>query len=80
MDKQWQVHCDDLESALLKAHENPEPEQLAGLYTCAADRAQSYGDVSAACFYLTQAMVYALEAGLDDSDILRSRLAALGRI
>jgi hypothetical protein len=66
-----------LEADLLSAHAASDGRRLAALYRAAADGAN---DIDAACFYLTHAYVYALEAG-DDPAIshIHARLAAEGR-
>lgn len=65
-----------LDAALLAAHEAMDHQALITLYTQAADQAQ---DVDAACFYLTHAMVFALEAGDPRANVLRQRLITQGR-
>lgn len=65
-----------LEDAVLDAHARGDGVALAGLYTQAADAADS---VDATCFYLTHALVFALEAGLPEAATLNARLAAHGR-
>ena len=52
---------------------------LGRLYRDAADRHEALGETDAACFYLTQAYIWSLEAGLPDAATLHSRLKALGR-
>ncbi|QUJ77496.1 hypothetical protein KDD17_05760 [Sulfitobacter albidus] len=64
-----------LDAALLAAHAAGDRAALIALYTQAADAAS--GD--AAAFYLTHAMVFALEAGDPRADTLRARLLAEGR-
>ena len=53
-----------LDAALLQAHAASDTPLLSRLYTEAADRAEAEGKTDAACFYLTHAYVFALEAGL----------------
>ena len=72
--------ADRLNSALIQAHRFNNIEALACLYTDAADAEEQNGNVDAACFYLTQALVYALQAGLDEDTALRARLQAHGRL
>ena len=72
--------ADRLNGALLQAHRVNDIEALACLYTDAADAEEHKGDVDAACFYLTQAWVHALQAGLDEDSALRARLRAHGRL
>ncbi|MBX2879296.1 MAG: hypothetical protein KTR32_05150 [Granulosicoccus sp.] len=69
-----------LDARLLDAHRDGEPGRLSALYTEAAELMQSVGDTDAECFYLTQAMVFALDAGLPSSEQLQARLAARGRL
>lgn len=70
---------DELESALLDAHCKDDLPGLVRLYTIAADEAEREQDVNAACFYLTHAFVFALEAGAPEADPLNKRLADRGR-
>lgn len=76
----WQEEHRELDAELLQAHKDPEPSILAILYTRSADIAEQNNDIDAACFYLTQALVYALEAGLADDETLVKRLSQHGRI
>lgn len=66
----------DLHGRLLAAHEADDRVALVQLYTEAADQAD---DIDSACFFLTHAMVFAMELGLPVADTLRQRLAAHGR-
>ena len=66
----------DLDARLLAAHDRDDRAALIALYTEAADAAN---DVDAACFYLTHAYVFALEAGASEAPILHARLRAQGR-
>lgn len=65
-----------LDDRLLAAHAAGDLAALVDLYTQAGDQA---GDAGAAAFYLTHAMVFALELGDPRAAILRARLAAEGR-
>jgi len=65
-----------LEEAILAAHAAGDRRALAALYARAAD---SLDDLDAACFFLTQAYVFALEAGAPESAPLHARLKARGR-
>ncbi|MFK7856180.1 MAG: hypothetical protein AB8B79_18840 [Granulosicoccus sp.] len=76
----WQQEHKELEAQLLRAHKLSESSLLANLYTRSADLAEQNNDVDAACFYLTQALIYALEAGLADDEMLVKRLSLYGRI
>ena len=66
----------DLDSRMLAAHEAQDQPALIALYTEAADQA---ADLTAACFYLTHAYVFALEAGAPEAPALHARLKAHGR-
>lgn len=66
----------DLQSRLLRAHEAGDTCALIALYTEAADAAP---DIDAACFFLTHAYVFALEAGDPRAQTLRQRLIDAGR-
>ncbi|WP_112321642.1 hypothetical protein [Oceanibium sediminis] len=68
-----------LDRALLQAHAVGDPVALARLYTLAGDLAEARGDIDAACFYLTHAFVFALQAGSADSGTLNHRLWQHGR-
>jgi hypothetical protein len=65
-----------LNDQLLAAHAAGDPAALATLYAVAADQAE---EEDAAGFFLTHAYVFALEAGLEEAPVLRSRLIAMGR-
>ncbi len=65
-----------LDDQLLAAHAAGDRPALIRLYEQAANAA---ADLDAACFYLTHAMVYALEAGDPHAETLRARLIAEGR-
>ncbi|UWR20947.1 hypothetical protein [Sulfitobacter sp. S190] len=65
-----------LDDALIAAHAADDADALITLYTRAADGAQ---DEDRACFYLTHAMVFALEAGDARAQTLRARLVSCGR-
>lgn len=68
-----------LETALLNAHEQDNQEALVRLYTVAGDEAELRQDIDAACFYLTHAFVFALQAGAPEAATLNARLADRGR-
>jgi len=65
-----------LDAALLAAHAAQDHPALVTLYARAA--AQT-ADADAACFYLTHAMVFALELGDPRSEVFRAALVAQGR-
>ena len=66
---------DELEAALLRAHEEEDVASLIRLYTQAAHRTE---DQSARRFFLTQAYVFALETGAAEASALRQDLISLG--
>ena len=68
-----------LDAALIKAHATGDAGGLVALYVQAADAEEAGGDIEAACFYLTHAYVFALEAGLPEAGPLNQRLAKHGR-
>ncbi|MBS4011557.1 MAG: hypothetical protein KGZ72_12495 [Roseovarius sp.] len=66
----------DLDSAMIRAHATGDRAALITLYTQAADRANT---LDAACFFLTHAYIFALEAGALEAARLHARLVAHGR-
>ena len=66
----------DLHMRMLAAHARRDHVALVGLYTEAADFAET---PEAAGFYLTHAYVFALETGHAQATALRTRLVAEGR-
>lgn len=68
-----------LEQRLLAAHACNDLDALVALYQEAADCREADAEIEAACFYLTHAFVYALEAGHADAERLQLRLWKLGR-
>lgn len=54
-------------------------ELLSTLYTKAADASELRGNIDEACFFLTQAYVYALQQGADTAKTLHVRLMKYGR-
>jgi len=73
------MEWDALDAALLAAHDRHDLAELVRLYTLAGDTADRQGDEDAACFYLTQAFVFALESGAPEAASLNRRLAEKGR-
>ena len=67
----------NLEADLLRAHAKGDGEALAHLYGRAAD--QHGAEPDRAAFYLTQAYVFALEAGLDVAQDYQQHLKSLGK-
>lgn len=68
-----------LDAALLAAHAAGDGAALVRLYATAANMAEAAGEIGAACFYLTQAYVFALSTGAAEADALHARLLAHGR-
>jgi hypothetical protein len=66
----------DLDAAMIRAHAAGDRAALIRLYAQAADGA---ADLDAACFYLTHAYVFALDAGAAEAQVLHARLVAHGR-
>lgn len=66
----------DLHVRMLAAHEARDRAALVRLYTEAAEAAN---DIDAACFFLTHAYVFALEAGAPQARGLHARLVSHGR-
>lgn len=66
----------DLDAQMIAAHEAHDQTALIRLYTRAADEANS---LDAACFYLTHAYIFALEAGSPETASLHARLVEHGR-
>jgi hypothetical protein len=66
----------DLDTAMIHAHETGDRRALIGLCAEAADR---MNEIDAACFFLTHAYVFALEAGASEAGVLHARLKAQGR-
>ncbi len=68
-----------LHEALLGAHERGDLPALAHMYGQAAFEAETRGEVDTACFFFTQAYVFALDAGLPDATAYNRKLAHYGR-
>lgn len=64
---------------LLAAHASRDASALVRLYRDAGDAAEAAGDIDRACFLLTHAYVWALEAGHPETALLHARLKARGR-
>lgn len=71
---------DQLQEALLKAHDADDGSALVVLYAQAADQAEGTQDFEKACFFLTHAWIFALEADHDLAGPLRDRLLRHGRV
>jgi len=70
----------DIDAQLLEAHAGGNLVDIAFHYARAADQSEKQGDTDRACFYLTHAWIFALEAGDPIADEHRSRLAGYGRV
>jgi hypothetical protein len=68
-----------LHAALLRAHLHGDLTDLVTLYSEAGKQALDAGRIDAACFYLTHARVFAMEAGDRREGALRALLCAYGR-
>lgn len=68
-----------LETRLLAAHRAHDLNRLVRGYTEAADLAEGEDDTDRACFFLTQAWIFALDAGDPRAMELKARLVAHGR-
>lgn len=68
-----------LNTAILQAHDLAEPAKLSALYRQVADVHDAAGRIPAAAFFMTQALVYALEAGSADAESMAAWLRAHGR-
>ena len=66
----------NLNAQLLTAHAQGDKAALVGLYTQAADKAET---IDAACFYLTHAYIFALEINAPSQTALNKRLRDYGR-
>lgn len=69
----------EIDAKLLTAHATNDHVALVALYTKAADIREKSRDVEAASFYLTQAYIFALEAGFPEASTLQHRLWKSGR-
>ena len=70
----------DLEARLLAAHEADSPCTLATLYAEAAEITDQNGATDQAAFFLTQAWIFALEAGRSDAETLAAKLRRMKRL
>ncbi len=68
-----------LDRRLLEAHARDDLTALIALYSEAADLREAVGDVDGACFYLTHAFVFSLQAGDGVAQELQRRLWQHGR-
>jgi hypothetical protein len=70
---------DRLDHDLIRALQAGDLVGVARTYADAADMMETGGDVDRACFFYTQAWVFAMEAGHPLAEQLRARLVAHGR-
>lgn len=68
-----------LQDAILSAHADDDAARLAALYERAADLSEAQSDIDEACFFLTQALVFALVCGSQRQVKIRDRLHSFGR-
>lgn len=68
-----------LDARLIAAHQAGDWVRLVDLYAEAGALADAAGDVDAACFYVTQAYVFALQADDPRANELHAVLKARGR-
>lgn len=68
-----------LEDALLSAHAADDRMALVSLYKEAGEIKKQAGETDAACFYFTQAYVFALETGHEAAGDLLGKLVQYGR-
>jgi len=69
-----------LDAAVLAAHEAGDGARLARLYGEAADGFAAGGDADTACFFYTQAYVFALELGAPEAARYAAILKENGRL
>ncbi len=70
---------DSLDARMLAAHADCDLAGLVDLYTQAANMSEALRNIDAACFYLTQAYVFALDVGAAEAQTLHARLKTHGR-
>lgn len=73
----WQEQYEDVHVKMIEAHRHADKQALKLLNIEAANLAEAHDDIGAARFYLTQAYVFALEAGCDSYEQLQHRIEAL---
>lgn len=74
-----QLNEERLDQRMLAAHSSGDLVGLIGLYTQAAKMKEEVQDIDAACFYLTHAYIFALDAGAEEARALHARLKERGR-
>jgi len=70
---------EDLEAGILSAHVCGDSVSLARLYAVAAEAFAREGDTEREAFFLSHALVFALEAGVPEAEGFAGRLRAAGR-
>lgn len=70
----------ELDRAILAAHADRDGVRLARLYGEAAARLEAGGDIQAACFFRTQAYIFALEQGAPEAAAHAAALKRHGRL
>lgn len=78
----WRVVVDNVQLAvaLSEAHAANDHAALVRVYGQIADAAEMAGEIDSACFFLTQAYVFALENGAPEATMLEDRLRHFGRV
>lgn len=71
---------DRIDTAVIAAHDAGDGAGLARLYGEAADGFSRQGDIDTACFFYTQAYVYALEQGMSEAERYAAVLKKNGRL
>lgn len=71
---------DHLDRAVLDAHADGDEGAIARAYLDAADAARAEGESDRACFFLTHAWIFALEAGDPLAAVCHARLEQAGRV
>lgn len=70
----------DLDARILAGHAAGDIETLSALYREAGTIAETDGDIDRACFFYTQAYVFALDAGMSGAAAdLKDKLVIFGR-
>ncbi len=72
---------DELNAAIEEAHDERRPDKLAAGYARSGALYERQGETNAACFFWTQAYIFALDAGAAPlAEAMRAKLLAFGRI
>lgn len=70
----------DIDAKLIRAVTDGDHQVVARIYADAAQRAEKEGDMDRACFLMTHAWVFALEAGDDTAEEYKRFLTRAGRV